>query len=471
MIEYKKYTHHGVELEAAILGAAMIEKSAFGRTYGILVEDHLYSEGHRIVYKALREMFDNSVPIDTLTVTEWLTNKHGVKEILGDNVPYFLTGLTHTVVSSAHIEYHCHLIKEMWERRKILEIKYSALESDVDTRKNISQINQEINKILGHEVKREWHDMSELIYDLMIHQSDMASGKKTFITTGFKKADQLNGGFYNGQMIVIGARPSVGKSALMGQMALNMSKSGKSVGIISLEMSNNEIAARLSSIETDIDFGTIYRTIAHDEQLHRRFYDKVSKDLINLPIYLSDKTKVNVSEIKAKAIKLKASKGCDCIMVDYLQLIDTVAENRNYNREQEVAKMSRGLKLMAQELDIPVIVLCQLNRQSTGRNYEGRFPKLSDLRESGAIEQDADVVMFIHRDYMSGWTVDNDGNSTEFTADLLAPKWRNGATFHLPLDFDPPKMRFKERSEMSGNWKPLAAIKNVLPIEKDDEPF
>ncbi len=464
MIEFKPYIHHGVELENAVLGICMLEKSAFGRTYGLVEEKHFYSTGNQQVYRAIREMYDNSVPVEILTVTEWLTNKHKLENITGHNVPYYVAKLTTEVVSSANVEYHCHLIREMWQRREILKLKYSALEDEVDPRKNIADINAEIAKILGGEQKKEWQDMSELVYNLMIHQTEMATGKKSFITTGFKKADQLNGGFYNGQMVVIGARPSVGKSALMGQMALSMARSGKRVGIVSLEMSNNEIAARLSSIETSIDFSTIYRSIANDEVLHKRFYEQVSRDFINLPIYLSDKTKVNVGEIKAKATKLKHTHGLDCLMVDYLQLIDGATDNRNYNREQEVAKMSRGLKLMANELDIPVIVLCQLNRQVTARTYKDRFPKLSDLRESGAIEQDADVVMFIHRDYMSGWQVDESGNTTEFSADLIAPKWRNGATFHLPLDFDPPKMRFSEKDS-------FVPMQSVTKNYQDDNPF
>jgi replicative DNA helicase len=463
MIEFKPYVHHGKELEQAVLGICLLEKLAFGRIYGLLESDHFYTKGHQQVFSIYKEMYDNSLPIDLFTVAEYLTNK-GIDKINGEDLHPYLTRLTNYVVSSAHVEYHCHLIKKMWQRRKIYEIKYSQIESDFDVRKNLSDINSQINKILGNEIRQDWYDMTELMYNLMVHQSEMASGKRTFITTGFKKADDLNGGFYNGQMIVIGARPSVGKSALMGQMALEMARTGKKVGIISLEMNNNEIAARLSSIETGIDFSTIFRTIANDEKLHKQFYEKISSDTINLPIYLSDKTKVNVSEIRAKAMKLKASKGCDCIMIDYLQLIDGTTDNKNYNREQEVAKMSRGLKLMAQELDIPVIVLCQLNRNSTARSYKDRFPKLSDLRESGAIEQDADVVMFIHRDYMSGWQVDESNNSTEFIADLLAPKWRNGATFHLQLDFDPPKMKF---SEQKNQFIPI----NIETKYNDQNPF
>lgn len=468
MIEFKKYIHHGQDLEEAVLGACLLEKLAFGRTYGLVDADSFYFESHKEVYSVLKEMYDNHLPIDVLTVTEFLVARRGVENFHGYNVDYFITNLTRSVVSTAHLEYHCLLIKEMWRRREIMKLRLSMPEDrGFDTRGNIDKLNEEIRKIVGSEIKRDWYDMSELMYDLMIHQSDMAKGNKEFLTTGFKYIDEKNGGFYNGQMIVIGARPSVGKSALMGQMALSMAKKGKKVGIISLEMNNNEIAARLASIETEIDFWKVYRTIAHDEELHKRFYDKISKDTIHLPIYLSDKTKVNVNEIRAKAIKLKATKGCDCIMVDYLQLIDGAHENKNYNREQEVAKMSRGLKLMANELEIPVIVLCQLNRAVTARSYKDRFPKLSDLRESGAIEQDADVVMFLHRDFISGWQNDDQGNSTEFNADLLGPKWRNGATFHLELDFDPPKMKFSER-KTTGNFVP---VKDYTESNKDETPF
>ena len=463
MIEFKKYIHHGQDLEEAILGICLLEKTAFGRTYGIVDEENFYFNCHRIVYSAMKEMYDQSLPIDILTVSEFLISKKGVAEILDYNITYFLTRLTNNVVSSAHLEYHCHLIKEMWRRRKIIELKYKKIDG-INVNEEVNNMNDELNKILGSKYKQEWYDMAELMYDLLIHQYDMAKGKKTFITTGFKKLDQTNGGFYGGQMIVIGARPSVGKSALMGQMAIKMAKTGKKIGLISLEMNNKEIAARLASLETDIDFSKVFRTIANDQELHEKFYNYISKNTINLPIFSSDKTKVNIRDIRAKATKLKSSKGCDCLIIDYLQLVDSSNENKQYNREQEVSKISRGIKLLAHELDIPIVVLCQLNRASTTRSKADRYPKLSDLRESGAIEQDADIVMFIHRDWVTGNEVDEDGRSTEFLADLLVPKWRNGATSHLILDFDPPKMRFTERIEF--NVKEIS-----LPYKDKDDPF
>lgn len=465
MIEFKPYIHHGQPIEEAILGICLLEKLAFGRTYGLIDAETFYFSSHQEVYRTMKEMYDNSVPIDIYTVTERLVNQYEGQDFYGHNIPYFVIRLTNFVVSSAHLEYHCHLIKGMWRRRELLKIR-SSHKDEADTRQGIENLNEEINKILGSSsIEKDWYSMDELMFDLMVHQSDMAKGRKDFLTTGFKSIDNKNGGFYPGQMIVIGARPSVGKSALMGQMAIAMAKAGKKVGIISLEMNNNEIAARLAAIETDIDFWTVFRTIANDERLHKIFYDKISKETINLPISLSNKTKVNVSEIKAKATKLKAARGCDCIIVDYLQLVDSTTGNKNYNREQEVAKMSRGLKLMAQELNIPVIVLCQLNRAVTARSYKDRFPRLSDLRESGAIEQDADVVMFLHRDYMSGWQADAEEKTTEFSADLLCPKWRNGSTVHLPLHFDPPKMKFTE----------ILGLRKVSPETTDnfqnDNPF
>lgn len=451
---YKPYIHHGIDLERAVIGICLLEKTAFGRTRGLLDAECFYLEDHQRIYRAMDEMFSSSTPIDLLTV------RYHVGELNAGE--HYLVRCTNDVVSSAHVEYHCHLIREMWKRREIIKIKSSP--EDTDTSNQIRAINDQISKITSGTYKSDWQDMSELMFDLMKHQSEMASGNKSFITTGFKQLDKKNGGFYNGQLIVIGARPSVGKSALMGKMAIEIAKKGLKVGIISLEMSNTEIAARLSSLETDIEFWKVFRTIASDENLHKRFYDKVSRELIHLPIFLSDKTKVNAVDIKAKAMKLKASRGCDCLMVDYLQLVDSEG-NKNYNREQEVAKISRSMKLLAQELEIPVIILCQLNRNVTGRSYKDRFPKLSDLRESGAIEQDADVVMFIHRDYMSGFEVDESGNSTELNADLIVPKWRNGAPCHLELGFSPEKMNFFEKEELT-QWKPVRDF-----TEKDDMPF
>lgn len=471
----KEGIHYSRELEHTVLGVCLLTPSAFGRIYGVVEEKHFYVRDGAITFSVMREMFDKSIPIDLLTVWERMVNigkeldwssKYGDPH--GDtakDITLFLTNVTKAVVSDVHLEYWCFLIKEMWKKREIEKITRSGIDLASDPQEQGFKISQQINEILGGEVKQDWYDLNDLYWNLLIHQNDISQGKKTFVTTGFKAIDKLNGGFSSGQLIVVGARPSVGKSALMNKVAFAIARQNKTVGIISLEMNNTEIAARLASIESQTSFGIIYRNLFRDQNEQEIFYNKISSRS-NLPIYVSDKTKVDVNEIKSKAIKLKHKHGLSCLIIDYLQLVDTPG-NKNYNREQEVAKISRGLKMIAMELEIPVIVLCQLNRAVTARKGKDRYPQLSDLRESGAIEQDADAVLMLHRDWMNGLEFNPDTQaSTEKEADLLGVKWRNGATFHLELDFEPQLMMFSEKSNLSlpGNWKP---IEN----NDEDEPF
>jgi replicative DNA helicase len=452
------------KLESAVLGACLLEKTAVGRTYGTVTAECFYADDNKKIYKALVEMFDKNLPIDCLTLWQYM----GDETLHAGNTAWYLTRLTNDVVSTAHLEYHCHILKEMWRARELERITSKGIDASISTKEQLQRLNEEIRDIQGGDFKKDWYAMDELMYDLVQHQQNIASGNVKFLTTGFHAIDNLNGGFSAGQMIVVGARPSMGKSALIGKMAIQMAKQGKKVGVISLEMDNNQIAARLASVESDISFQSIYRNLFDDQLQQERFMNIISNQSAKLPIYVSDKTKVDVNEIKAKAAKLKSFKGCDCIIVDYLQLIETTSSNKNYNREQEVSKISRGLKLMAVEMDIPVVVVCQLNREGTKRTAKERLPRESDLRESGAIEQDADAILLLHRDWKAGYETDPDtGNSTEFEADLLGVKWRNGATFHLKLDFDPPKMKFSEQSAVR-TWRPAPEIAEKA---NSDNPF
>lgn len=463
-MEFKKYIHYGQDLEEAILGACLLEKNAIARIYDLVDRDSFYFESHKIVFSAIKEMYEDSVPIDCLTVSDWLINKKGSSELQGYNVPYFVTRLTNSVVSSAHLEYHSFIIKEMWRRRKILEIKCKSIENDLDPNKNILDINAELNKVLGVGIKHEWKDMSELMVELYQHQANVQKLGGVGIKTGISIIDKDNGGIHEGQMIAIGARPSVGKSAFAGGLAIEIARQKKIVGIISLEMSNTEIAARLAAYDTDTDFAVIYRGLYQDQREAESLYNKIGNQTVELPIYVSDKTDVNILEIKSKAGKLKNLHGLDCLIIDYLQLIDA-PEEKNRTRENEISKISRGIKLMAKEMNIPVILLCQLNRDVTKRKGNDRYPQLSDFRESGAIEQDSDVVMFLHSDWMSGYAQDEQGNSTEGKADLVIRKWRNGrSNFIIPLNFNGGKMKFTEVNRMPG-----FTYQNFY--EKDENPF
>lgn len=466
---YTKDIHYSQDFETAIIGACLLEKEAFGRSYGLLKAENFYFDAHKEIYSAMNFLYENSAPIDILTVADELIRRRGFDDFFGWTVGYFLMKSTGFVVSTHNLEYYCHIIHVMWIDREVIRLTFSGPPKG-ETKAQISDLMNQLTILNSREYTKDWHDMTDLMIMLYGHREEMQKKGGIGIPIGIKTIDKQNGGISNGQMIVIGARPSVGKSAFIGGMAIDMARAGHKVGIISLEMNNVEIANRLASIDTNTDFNILYRGLNLDQQQSENLYYKIGQQTARLPIYVSDKTQVNILEIKTKAIKLKHLHGLDCLIIDYLQLVDSMTDgNKNRNRENEVAAMSRGCKLMAKELEIPVIVLCQLNRQVTHRKGGDRFPQLSDLRESGSIEQDADIVMFLHRDWMSGITEDESGNSTERQAHLVVRKWRNGmSNFIVDLDFEPGKMKFTERPKM-GNWQP---VKTETTFDKeDDQPF
>lgn len=467
-MNFEQGIHFNYDFEKAVLGICLLEKDGFSRIYSMIDKECFYHFGHQLVFDTMKEMNIAGMPIDMITVPDQIFRVKGVKEIGGDNPFFFVTGLTNVVVNGTHLEYHATVLKTMWMEREIISLTHGGMKFDGDIRQKIIELQSRIYQIQNSVVQHDWEDLTTLMVKLIQHQEEMKLSKGIGIPTGIPMIDRENGGFHNGQMIVIGARPSVGKSALVGGIALNMAKTGLTVGIVSLEMSNVELAGRLAAIDTNTDFHVLYRGLYEDTREMEIVYNKIANQTSTYPIYVTDKTDVNVLDIKAKAQKLKHANGIDCLMIDYLQLIDA-PEGYNKTRENEIAKISRSCKILANEMNIPVILLCQLNREVTKRKGEERYPQLSDLRESGAIEQDADVVMFLHRDWMAGFQNNEDGGTTEFQADLVVRKWRNGKTnFIVPLDFDPPKMKFTERGQMrSAPIKPRI-IETALP---DDNPF
>lgn len=462
---FQKEIHYNIEIEKAVLGICLLESGAFASTQGLLKTEHFYHEGHALVHEALQTMFLNGLPIDLLTVTDHIIRVKGQTLITNTETSYFLVELTNTVQSSAHLEYWCGILQTLWIDRQIILLTSSgASKLSGDTRQKLGELQMKLGELNRGAVSGDFKDMTSLMVQLYQHQDEMRKSKGVGLATGIPTIDRENGGLHNGQMIVLGARPSIGKSAFAGQMAVDVAKQGKRVGIISLEMSNTEIAARLAAIDTDTDFNVLYRGLYRDEREAKNLYSRIASTTSQLPIFVSDKTEVNIHQIRAKAEKLKRKEGLDFLIIDYLQLIDGEAV-KGKNREQEVSQISRGCKIMAKEMEIPVMVLCQLNRQSVHRKGEERYPQLSDLRESGSIEQDADVVMFLHRDWMMGVVNNENGDTTEFEADLIGRKWRNGkANWMIKLDFEPTKMKFKEHG---GNWRPVQTISEPV----NDEPF
>lgn len=465
-MNYQQGIHYSYEIENAVLGVCLLERGSFARIYSLLDKDCFYHVGNQVVYETMREMFTGGIPVDLLTVADQMQRIKRMTDLSGDNVPYFLTRITQSVVNGTHLEYHAAVLKTMWMEREVIKLTHGGVKMSGGVRQQIYAIQEKLRSIQEQTLDDDWEDMSTLMVKLYQHQDEMQKSGGIGVPVGYPTIDKENGGVHNGQMVVIGARPSVGKSAFAGAMAMNMAASGKKVGIVSLEMSNVEIAARLAAIDTNTDFKVLYRGLYRDEIETHRVYQKIADSTSMLPIFVSDKTNVNVNDIRAKAEKLKARQGLDCLMIDYLQLIDS-PEGFNKTRENEIAKISRGAKIMAKEMNIPVILLCQLNREVTKRKGKERYPELSDLRESGAIEQDADVVMFLHRDWMAGFQEDDNGNSTEFQADLVVRKWRNGKTnFIVPLEFTPTQMKFTERKDDFA-----AHVIWSKPVEQNDNPF
>ena len=437
--DFKEHIHYDKQMESAILGACLIEKDALGKIRGLINRDCFYLENNQIVFDVINEMWENNYPIDLLTVAQFIVRNKGIKHLNSDGVPSYLCRLTNSVVSSAHIEYHSLLIRQLYAERQLLKIKYAPMGDGTDVMERTEKMRDELFKLTQIKVVNDWTDMIDVVLKLHKHMDDVKDKDIIGVPTGFEKFDLTTGGFCKSDMIVIGARPSVGKSAFLGCVSVNAAQKGYKVGIISLEMSDIQLGARMGSLISDVEFYKIFRNKIYEDQERDKLYNNLER-LANLPIKISEKTNVNVNDIRAKIGQLVSKNQLDIVFIDYLQLMESPDGNKNYNREQEVSKMSRGLKLIAKEFNIPVVVLAQLNRDA--EKSTNKQPQLHHLRESGAIEQDADLVVFLHRDFQSGILINEDGQSTEFEADLIVAKGRNIEKPKIKIGFNGPKMKF-----------------------------
>jgi replicative DNA helicase len=468
---YKSHIHYDKQMEAAILGACLIDKFAFARVRGILTRDCFYAEGCKIIFDAISEMWEESFPIDLLTVVSRIVRNKGFAELDGENTPYYVAKLTNSVVSTANLEAHAFIIRQLYAERELLRIRHMPDDAKGDVIHRTQKIQDELFKLTQIKVTDDWKDISEVVVEVIEHMDKVKDQDIIGIPTGFEEFDLITSGLCEGQMIVLAARPSVGKSAFLGSLCINAATMGKKVGIISLEMTNTEIGARFGSLVSDVAFYRIFRN-KFDEDAEREIVYQRLSEMSELPIKISEKTNVNVRDIKAKVSQLKSKNQLDILFVDYLQLLESDESDRSYSREQEVAKMSRGFKLMAKEFKIPIVVLAQLNRQS--ETTATKKPQLHNLRESGAIEQDADGVVFLHRDWKSGILTNADGTSTENEADLIIAKWRNGELRDIKIGFDGPKMRFYDKNNPYSHRKPqFKPVQNFRPQSNnfEENPF
>lgn len=426
-----------IDLEQSVLGAMMLDNAALNEAIDILrTKEAFYNPKHQIIFEAIATLYKSTTPVDLLTVTEQL-RKLGSLETIGG--AYYLSTLTNKVASAAHIEYHSRIIVEKYIQREVISISNKTLKDAYDETKDVfkvlSEAEEGLFEIAQNNMKKGFDSIQTAMHEAIIEiekareNSDGVSG----VPTGFKDLDRVTSGWQRSDMVVIAARPAMGKTAFVLSMARNMAVDYNiPVAIFSLEMSSVQLVKRLISSEAQIDAQKLRRGNIEDYEL-QQIHTKIGR-LSKAPIYIDDTPGISVFALRTKCRRLKQKHDIEIIIIDYLQLM--TAENSKFgsNREQEISHISRSIKETAKELNVPVIVLSQLNRSVETRGGDKK-PVLSDLRESGAIEQDADIVSFIHRPEYYGLTQDENGNSTVGVGNIIIAKHRNGSTETIQLRF------------------------------------
>lgn len=442
---FEKYRHYDVELEEGILGIIMLcSLTGMAKVRRILQPEFFYHDFNKILYEVLVKMYDSGLPIDYFTVRSWiyanLPKNHDIWTFHQSTpIDLRLSRCTHAVCQDNHLQYWAYLIRNQYIERCILVLTTQGVGEGMTAREKMIEIQKKMDELSQFQQGDRWLSMTDVLLKLYQWMKEVEGLDIVGVPTGFSRVDNITGGFSYGGLHYLAARPSVGKTALALKMILNQAQMGLPVGIISLEMPDVQLGARALSMVSGQDFWRIHRGKL-DEADHQQLYT-YAQALAGLPVYVSDQPAVTLSDIRGQLFKLIHEKGCKALWIDYLQL---VSAEESYSREQEVANLSRGLKLLAMQCNIPIIALAQLNRESEKRS--NKKPQLSDLRESGSIEQDADGVMLLHRDWQAGIEKHEDGFSTEFEADLIIAKWRNGQTFNQKLDWQGKRMEFKEQS-------------------------
>ncbi len=452
-LDYGRIPPQAVELEEAVLGAIMLEKDAVLSVLDILKRESFYKEAHQKIYQAIVDLSSNEKAIDILTVTEELKKKKDLEDIGG---PLYITQLTSKVASAAHLEFHARIIQQKYIQRELIRVSSTiqklAYDETMDVNDLLDHAESELFEIAEGNIKQETSKINVLIKDALdqIQKAAKREDHLSGVPSGFTKLDRLTSGWQNSDLIIIAGRPSMGKTAFVLTMARNIAVDHKRpVAFFSLEMESTQLVTRLIVSETELPSNRI-RNGRLEEYEWKQLEYKI-KTLIDAPIYIDDTPAISVFELRAKCRRLKVQYDVQLIIIDYLQLMTSSSDMRG-SREQEVSTISRALKSIAKELDVPIIALSQLNRSIELRSGNKR-PQLSDLRESGALEQDADLVLFIHRPEKYDLFEDEKGNSLIGLAEVILAKHRNGPVGDITLRFKDEFVKFVE----------LDALQPLLP--------
>lgn len=423
------------DLEVAVLGALMLERDALTEVVDLLSPESFYVEAHQKIYAAIQALFEGGHPVDLLTVTDQL-KKSGELDLVGG--AFFVSDLTTKVSSSAHAEYHARIISQKYIQRELIKVSSEIIKDSYEDTTDVFELLDKAEKnlfgIAEKNLRRGGDNMATIVKKAIKAIDELRNQEEglTGVPSGFLNLDRVTSGWQPSDLVILAARPAMGKTAFVLSAARNAAvQFNRGVAVFSLEMSSVQLVNRLIAGETEIPMEKLKKgqLQAHEWQ---QLNDRVTK-LSQAPLFIDDTPALNIFELRAKCRRLKSQHDIQMIIIDYLQLMSG-GDSTKGNREQEIAAISRGLKMIAKELMVPVIALSQLSRAVETRGGDKR-PMLSDLRESGSIEQDADMVCFLYRPEYYGITVDEEGNSMEGVGEVMIAKHRNGALENVPLKF------------------------------------
>lgn len=470
---FGKVPPQDLQLEQAVLGALLVDRDAFMQVADVLKADCFYLESHRHIYRAIVGLFSENSPVDILTVTDRL-RRDGTFDAAGGGA--YVVELTHRVASAANLEFHGRIVFEKFLARSVIEISTAAIrdayEETTDVFKLLDGMETKLLTTREGQVGGS-RRVSEIIADVLRLAEAADTAKKdggiVGIPSGISELDRETGGFRDSNLTIVGARPGMGKSALLNTIAMNAARAGHPVGVFSLEMSADECVQRMVSAAAGVDGRKLNSGGMTDRDWQE--LQRGSEWVQGLPVFIDDSPALNILQVRAKARRWKSVHGVKIILLDYLQLMSPVDRNSG-NREQQVAEISKGLKSLAKELRVPVVALAQLSRAVETRGGSKR-PMLSDLRESGAVEQDADNVMFIYRPEYYGIMEDEQGKSLAGVAELIIAKNRHGRTCHALANYIPHLTLFEDQKpETLSTQFPTTTAPATMPrMPEEDIPF
>ena len=426
---------HSTEAEESVLGALLMSEDAVNEVMDKLEPDDFYHPSHRSIYEAVRTLFNANSAIDAITVSEELRRSGQLDRIGG--VAY-ITRLLDIVPSAANVEYYAGVVEEYSQRRHLIKAGSSitdlAMRLDDEIHQVLDRAEQTVLGVAGRKVGDSMQAIGPLFFSTLeeLEELEARGSEVTGLSTGFRDLDRKLTGLHPANLVIIAARPAMGKSALTANIATNVAMEGRPVAMFSLEMSKEEVATRMLCSVARIDSMKV-RTGNLGDKAWPRLTDAAGK-LYNAPVFVDDSPVITVTDIRAKCRRLKRQHGLDLVVVDYLQLMQGAPKE---NRQQEIAEISRSLKNLARELEVPILAVSQLNRNLESR--EDKRPRLGDLRESGSLEQDADIVIFIYRDEYYNEQSDRQG-----IAEVVVAKHRAGSTGTVEMTFMPEYTKFSD---------------------------